>query len=295
MLDLMRRQHSKLKWLLLVIIVAFVWVYIPSFNDLGSAAITSSVATVGSESVSAREFQTAYRRQMQQMSSQISPEMLRAFGFDKQILDSLIAQHVVSEEARRLGLQVSDQEVQDNVLSNPVFIDGGKFIGHTSYQALLERNNPTIEEFESEVRGRLISQKMISFLAASVTVSDKEVEDEYRKRNEKAKIDYFVIDPAKYESKVTVTDQDQHDYYDKNKAKYQTPEQRRARYIFVDSVKFHKEATATDQELQDYFNQHMEDYRLKETVTASHILFKTEGKKPEEVEAIRKKALDVLA
>src|SRR5205814_615181 len=53
-------------------------------------------------------------------------------------------------------------------------------------------------------------------------------------------------------------------------------------------------ATATDQELEDYFNQHKEDYRLKELVTAQHILFKTEGKKPEEVEAIRKKALSIL-
>ena len=295
MLDLMRRQHSKLKWLLLVIIVAFVWVYIPSFNDLGSAAITQSVATIGSESVSAKEFQAAYRRNMQRMGTQISPEMLRAFGFDKQVLDSLIFQHVISVEAQRLGLQVTDAEVQDKVLSNPAFIDSGKFIGQAAYQSLLDRNGMSVGDFEGSIRSQILSEKMLSFLTSSVSVSDKEAEEEYRKRNEKAKIDYFIIDPAKFESKVTVTDQEQKDYYEKNKAKYQTPEQRKARYLFVDTVKYHKEATATDQELQEYFNQHQEDYRLKETVTASHILFKTEGKKPEEIEAIRKKALDVLA
>jgi parvulin-like peptidyl-prolyl isomerase len=93
---------------------------------------------------------------------------------------------------------------------------------------------------------------------------------------------------------VSVSDQELHDFYEKNKTRYQMPEQRKAKYIFVDAVKYHKEATATDQELRDYFNQHVEDYRLKELVTAQHILFKTTDKKPEEIEAIRKKALSVL-
>ena len=127
----------------------------------------------------------------------------------------------------------------------------------------------TVEEFEDSIRSQLLSEKLMSFLTAGVTVSDKEAEDEYRKKNEKAKIDYFVIDPAKLESKVTVTDQDQKDYYEKNKTTLQMPEQRKAKYIFVDSVKYHKQATATDKELQDYFNQHQEDYRLKETVAST--------------------------
>jgi len=294
MLDLMRRQHSKLKWLLLVIVVIFVWTYIPSFTGMGSGVTSSDVASVGSETVSAKEFQVAYRNNIQRMGSQVSPEMLRAFGFDKQVLDYLISQKVIAAEAKRLGLRVSDVEVQDKVLAYPVFVDSGGFIGKARYQALLEQNNMTIPEFEDSIRSQLLSEKLMSFLTAGITISDKEAEDEYRKKNEKAKIDYFVIDPVKLESKVTVTDQDQKDYYEKNKARYQMPETRKAKYIFVDSVKYHRQATATDKELEEYFNQHQEDFRLKETVGAQHILFKTEGKKPEEVEAIRTKALSVL-
>jgi peptidyl-prolyl cis-trans isomerase D len=290
----MRRQHSKLKWLLLVIVVIFVWTYIPSFTGMGSGVTASDVASVGSESVSAKEFQVAYRNNIQRMGSQVSPEMLRAFGFDKQVLDYLISQKVIAAEAKRLGLQVSDREVQDKVLAYPVFVDSGGFIGRARYQALLEQNNMTVPEFEDSIRSQLLSEKLMSFLTAGITISDTEAEDEYHKKNEKAKIDYFVIDPVKLESKVTVTDQDQKDYYEKNKARYQMPEARKAKYIFVDSVKYHKLATATDKELEEYFNQHQEDFRLKETVGAQHILFKTEGKKPEEVEAIRTKALSVL-
>jgi len=294
MLELMRKQHSKLKWLLLVIIVAFVVQYIPSFTDLGTTTPTSDVATVGSESVTAREFQTAYSQNIQRMGSQISPEMLRAFGIDKQVLDNLISQKVIAVEARRFGLQVSDSEVQDKVLTIPVFVENGAFIGRTKYQMVLEQNNLTIPEFESSIRNEVLGEKLKSLLTAGISVTDKEAETEYRKRNETAKIDYFVIDPAKLESKIAVSDQEQKDYFEKNKARYQMPEARKAKYVFVDSVKYHVQATATDKELEDYYSVHRDDYTLKESVTAQHILFKTEGKNPQEVEAIRAKAVTVL-
>ena len=64
------------------------------------SAITNDVASVGSQSVSAKEFQSAYRNYMSRMSGQISPEMLKAFRFERQILDSLIMRHVITEEAK---------------------------------------------------------------------------------------------------------------------------------------------------------------------------------------------------
>src|ERR1043166_2031419 len=91
MLDFMRRQSSKLKWVWVLLIFIFsvtlVTLYIP-IGDLGSVAITNDVAAIGSERVSAREFQTAYRNYIDRMRSQLSPEMLKAFRFDRQILDS---------------------------------------------------------------------------------------------------------------------------------------------------------------------------------------------------------------
>jgi len=294
MLDLMRRQHSKLKWVLLVIIVAFVWAYIPSFTDMGTAAPTSSLATVGTETVTAKEFISVYQDNIQRIGSQISPEMLRAIGIDKQVLNNLISQKVIISEAKRFGLQVSDSEVQDKVLAIPAFVENGSFIGRARYQAFLEGYNMTVPEFEASVRNQALVEKLMSVVTASITVTDKEAEAEYRKQNEKAKLDYFVIDPVLLQSKVAVTEQDQKDYYEKNKARYQMPETRKAKYIFIDTVKYHRQATATDKELEEYYEQHKEDYRLKETVSAQHILFKTEGKTPAEIEAIRTKALSVL-
>jgi peptidyl-prolyl cis-trans isomerase D len=294
----MRRQQKYFKWVWWIIIFAtgagMILLYIP-FGDLGSiTTITNDVAQVGDEAVSAHEFQTAYRNYMNRMQSQLPPEVRKAFGFDKQVLDQLISQHVVSAQAKRVGLQVTPTEIEQRILSNPAFLDEGKFIGHDRYQLLLTQSNLTIEEFENAVRTELLNSKLLSFVTAGISISDKEVEDEYRKRNEKAKLEYFVIDPTKLESQVSLTDKDERDYFEKNKAKYTIPEKRAARYIWVDTLKQRVQSTATDDELREYYNQHQEEYRLPERVTAQHILFKVDPKKPEEVEAIRTKATGVL-
>jgi peptidyl-prolyl cis-trans isomerase D len=298
MLDFMRRQSTKLKWVWVLLIFIFsvtlVTLYIP-IGDVGSVSLTNEVAAVGGETVSTKEFQTAYRRYIDQMRTQLSPEMLKAFRFDRQILEALISHHVMLEEARRLGLSVSPAEVEQKVLENPVFRENGNFIGLTRYQAILQQNNLTVEEFEASVRDDILMEKMRSFIGAGVTVSDKEVEDEYRKRNEKAKLDYFVIDPAKLESKVNLSDQDLRDYYEKNKTKYNVPEKRQAKYILIDTTTLRQFVTVSDDELRQYYAQHQTEYDLPARVSAQHILFKTEGKTPEQIEAIKEKALGVLA
>jgi len=297
MLDFMRRQRSSLKWVWVILIfifsVSLVLLYIPA-GDLPNVSVSTDVASIGSQSISAREFQAAYRTSVDRMRGQITPEMMRAFHFERQILDNLITQHVMIDEAKRLGLDVTPAEVEQKILENPVFRENGVFIGRARYEAILSQNNFTVEDFESAMTSEILRDKLRSFVTASVNVTDKDVEEEYKRRNEKAKIDYFVIDAAKLDNKVTVSDKDERDYYEKNKAKYTIPEKRRAKYVFFESLKLRAESKATDDELRQYYEQHKDEYTLPERVKAQHILFKTQGKTPEEIEKIKEKARGVL-
>jgi len=297
MLDFMRRQRSQLKWVWVILIfifsVSLVLLYIPA-GDLPNVSVSTDVASIGGESISAREFQTAYRASVDRMRGQITPEMMRAFHFERQILDNLITQHVMTDEAKRLGLDVTPAEVEQKILENPVFRENGVFIGRARYEAILSQNNFSVEDFESAMTNEILRDKLRSFVTASVSVTDKDAEEEYKRRNEKAKIDYFVIDAAKLDNKVTVSEKDERDYYEKNKAKYTIPEKRKAKYVFFESLKLRAESKATDDELRQYYEQHKDEYTLPERAKAQHILFKTQGKTPEEIEKIKEKARGVL-
>jgi peptidyl-prolyl cis-trans isomerase D len=301
MLDFMRRQHARLKWVLVAVIVVLaagmVLSLIPYMGDFNTVSMSGDVAKVGSETVSAVEFQTAYNNYLRSMQQkqQLSPEVLKAFGFDRQILDFLIGQKVIMAEAKRLGIEVTPDELAQKIMTNASFQAGGSFIGRDRYEALLQQNNTTADRFESSLRSELVTYKVLSLVTAGVTLSDSEVEREYRNRNEKATLTYFVIDPSKLEARLApISDQDLKTYYDKNSAKYNVPEKRKSKYAFVDMVKYRTELKADDDELRAFYGEHSEEYRLPEQITAQHILFKTEGKTPEQAETIRKKATDVL-
>jgi peptidyl-prolyl cis-trans isomerase D len=222
MLDFMRRQQSNLKWIWLLLIIIFgfslVWYIVPGgSDDFQSTNITGDAASVGSETITAREFQSAYKNYVDRMRGQVNPEMMKAFRFDRQIMDALVQGHVIIEEAKRLGLNVTPAEIEQKILENPVFGENGAFIGRAKYQAILSQNNLSMEDFETSVANEILTDKLRSFIAASVNVTDKEIEEEYKRRNEKAKIDFFVIDAAKLEDKVTVSEQDQKDYYERTR------------------------------------------------------------------------------
>jgi hypothetical protein len=55
------------------------------------------------------------------MRGQISPDMMRAFHFERQIMDALVVRRVITEEAKRLGLDVSEAEIEQKILENSIF------------------------------------------------------------------------------------------------------------------------------------------------------------------------------
>src|SRR5439155_21080999 len=129
---------------------------------------TNDVASVGHDSISAREFQTAYRNYIDRMRGQLKPEVLRAFRLDRQIMDALVMRKVMTEHARRLGLNATAAEIEQKILKNPVLRESGKFIGPARDQAILAQNNLTIQEYEAGVREEILTDKLKSFVTAGV-------------------------------------------------------------------------------------------------------------------------------
>ena len=297
MLDFFRRQRSRLKWIWFILIFIFsvtlVTLYIP-VGDLGTVSISTDVAEVGNQVVTSREFLLAYQSYLNQIRSQISPELIRRFGFEQRILDGLVTRHVMLAEAERLGLSVTRDEIERKIIESPVFTENGAFVGLTRYGDILAARNLTIEDFESAMSDEILIAKLTNVITAGVTLTDKEAEDEYRRRNEKVKLDYFIVEGTKFEDEVEVTDAEQREYFEKNKARYSVPEQRQARYIFVDVAKMEPGVAVTEEELAGYYESNRAEYTMPERVRAQHILFKTQGETPGEAEAIRDRARGAL-
>jgi peptidyl-prolyl cis-trans isomerase D len=299
MLDRMRRHRNWLKWSLALVCLAFVLFYIPDFlqgTDAGAAA-TDTVAVVNGREIRADEFRRAYQAQLQAYRSayggQMSEQLLKQLGIDQQILQQLVDERAALTEAERAGVQVSDAEVAQRIYSIPAFQENGAFIGETRYRQLLASQSPPLSpaEFEESVRRSLVLEKLRAAVTDWLSVSDKELQQEYRRRNDKVKLEVVAFNADSYRPDVTATDEEIASYFDAHKADFRIPEKRKVKYVLVDVDALRSKVNVTPADLTAAYNENISEFTTPEQVRASHILLKTEGK---DEAAVRQKAEEIL-
>jgi peptidyl-prolyl cis-trans isomerase D len=300
MLDRMRRHKGWLKWSLAIVVVSFILLYIPSFLSEGSgvASNNSVVADVEGREITAQQFRRVYEAQIasyrQQYGGNVDERLLKQLGIDQRIVQQMVQEEVSLAEANRLGIKASDAEVRERILSIPAFQENGSFIGDTRYRQLLQMQNPPMQpdEFEDQIRRSIIAEKLEAALTAWITVSDADIEKEFRNRNEKVKLDVVNFPADKFREGLTATDAEIGAYFDSHKDAFRVPEKRKVRYLTIDQEKMRGQATVTGQQIERAYNDNIQQYSTPEEVRASHILLKTDGK---DDAAVKKQAEDLIA
>lgn len=299
MLDRMRRHKSVLKWTLAAVVLTFILFYIPDLlsgmNGGGPGMSTEPVAEVDGQDVTVGEYQRMLAQRMQMFRSQggqVSEQMLRQLGIDRQVLAELIDDRAMNVEARRLGLSVTDAEVRAQILVFPNFQENGHFVGETRYRAFLRAQRLTPSEFEDLVRRDLLRGKLQNAVTGWMSVGDADVEAEYRRRNEKVKLEVVAFGSDAFKAGLTASDAEVAEQYNANKEKYRVGERRKVKYLLVDVQALRAKVTPSAQEVEQYYNTNIEQFSQPEQVRAQHILLKTEGK---DDAAVKKQAEGLLA
>ena len=284
MLDRMRRHKGWLKWSLALVVLAFVFLYVPGFMDqTGGAALPNDViARVGDREISLFDFQQIYTRQLQayrlESGGEISEEVLRSLGIDRQILQQMIDGHAALAEAERLGLEVSDAEVRERILTFPAFQVDGQFIGEAGYRQLLQQQRPPLSpsQFEEEIRNEILVDRLQAAVTGWVRVSDDEVSEEHRRRNERVRLDVVAFRAADFRDQVEATDGDVDLLFAEEATNYEVPEKRRLRFLLVDQTAIFDSLALTDDEVRQYYDANLSQYQTPGQVRASHILLRVE-------------------
>src|SRR5262249_18074094 len=214
-----------------------------------------------------------------------------------QILDNLVFEKELELEAQELGIRVTDQERADRIrLLIPAAFVGDSFIGTEQYAALIQSRAPGmgVAEFEDAVTQGLLEEKFRQLVTDGVNLSPAETDQEFRRRNEKVKINYVVVKPDDLQAKITASDTDLSAYFEKNKSRYTVAERRIVRYGMLDFGQLRGRVNIPEEEVRKAYDDHLDRYKVEDRLQVAHILFKTVGKTPAETEEIRKKAEDVL-
>ncbi|HYT24520.1 MAG TPA: peptidylprolyl isomerase [Candidatus Polarisedimenticolia bacterium] len=290
-------DKSKLGYRILLGVVVLVLggsmlLYLVPQSPVSGEVSTDTVAKIGDESVSVQDV----RQQLNQIE-QRNPNMkpLEAL-YAQQILRQLVFQKEIEYEAKRLGITVSDQERADRIRQYvPTAFNAGTFVGMDRYSAEVQaRFQLTVPVFEELIRQGLLEEKFRKLVTDGISVGPAELQDGFRYKNEKVKLDYALVKPEDLEARISPDEAEIRAAYEKNKAKYQVPERRVVRYAVVDVNQIRQSLQISDDLLKQQYMASIQQYQVPNRVHVEHILLMTVGKTDAEVEEIKKKADDVL-
>jgi peptidyl-prolyl cis-trans isomerase D len=286
MLDQMRRHKSWLKWSLGFVALALVIFFVPNFlqpNPTGAIS-GETVATIEGRDITAGEFRRTYDAQLQAYRNayggNVSEQLLKQLGVDEQIIRQLVDRQAALAEAEGLGIRASDEEVRQRIFATPAFLENGAFIGEQRYQQLLRSQRPpmTAAQFENAIREELVITKLQTVLTDWLSVTDKEVEQEYRTRNDKVKLSVVTFMADSFRPDATASDAEVAAHFAERPADFTIPEKRTVRYLLVDIDAIRAKVVIPEADIERAYNDGIQQYSTPEQIRASHILLKTEGK-----------------
>lgn len=274
-------------WLVIVVFVLFVFVDFGATVPTGNTIPTDAAASVGDIDVTYGEFERSYRQAedtyRQLYGDQFNRELAQQMGLPLQVLDSLVADKILLQEADRMGLRVTDEEVRLAILEFPAFqATTGGFVGEERYRQTLRSSGYTVDSFEQMIRTQLLGQMVRDVLSANLFVSDEDVLASYKDQIEQAKIRFVQLPASSLASEVIASPEEIQAYFDEHKEELRIPERRVVDYLLLDQNALRDTIELSDDELFEYYEANPEEFTQEEQVRARHILLQVGGDRTEQ-------------
>ena len=246
---MMRALRRSTKTIMIVVAAAFVIGFI--FLQLGvnvggqSGPQLTALGSVNGVEISYNMFNDTRSRmlmQIRQSKGSISDEDY--LSVEEEVWDEIVRQILLDQEIFRMGINVTDDEVLEEMKSNPpdflkaneAFQTEGQFDQAKYLQALYSpQNDVFVLELETWYRSILPIQKLQDYLLSTIHVTDSQARNEFKTRNEKVKVEYLKFNPAILidSELIEVTEDELSSYYTEHRSEYQTDKQ-----IILDYVHF---------------------------------------------------------
>ncbi|MGH9871790.1 MAG: SurA N-terminal domain-containing protein [Pyrinomonadaceae bacterium] len=279
----MLKQLSRLKHTSRIIVLGFVllmgvsliFFYAPrNTSNAEPSRSTTVVAKVAGDEITVAEVTRLKDNYLQMFGGRASIAQLGGY---KRLVDSIIRNRVVAQEAARLGLSASDAEVAEKIRKQ--FSDAsGQFVGMERYKQSVTARYGDIEAFERTVRDEIAQDKLRAFVTAAVHVGDNEVLEDYKRTHATFDITYSIISVDKLAKKIQPSDEELKGYYEQHKNDFKINEpQKKIRYVYVDQAKSGAKLQISDKDLRDEFDR-MSPENKQAGVKVQQILLKVARK-----------------
>ena len=275
------RKYSR-SWFIALMIggIAIVFIFYMGTGTLKSPRL-QEVATVNGAPILIPAFLRQYNeliKQYQEYSKgELTEENLKAMRLKEQALNRLIEETLLLQGGERLGIRVTDAELQEQIRSYPFFQEGGQF-NERRYQLMLARARMTPGDFEAQERHRLFMQKIVQAITSFAKVSDEELREFFRMARETVEVRYLVVSPDRFLAAQHPSDAEIEKYYQEHKEQFRTPERAKVKYLLFRTQDFQEKARPTPGEVAEYIKDHPEEFKRPQVIQARELLLTVPAK-----------------
>src|SRR5688572_11058719 len=229
MFDLFRSRAKAVRYLLGALLglvaLSMVVTLIPGFGSPSVQRNDQVVAEVGDDAITTRMVSQVIQSQMRNQNLSASVAGLMA----PQIIRQMIAEYATVRQAEKMGFSVSEAELAQGIRALfPQLFQGGQFVGKEVYEQMPGQMGITIPEFENQARRQLLLMKVQGLVAQGTVVTPKEIEEEFKKRNEKAKLAVVKFGAEDFESQIKPTPAELQAFLAASPGRFMIPEDRKS-------------------------------------------------------------------
>ncbi len=276
MLELMRAKAATwvVRILSLFLILSFAaW----GIGDVFRTGATSdTVAEVGGASITRDELAQQYRRAIEQvqrvMGSDFDSEKARQMGLLDRTLDGMIAQQLVSQKAKDLGLVASDGLVRSAIYNDPSFQGPGGTFDPDAFHRALQNAGMNEAMYVASLRKGLVANQLTAAVVAGATAPDPLHHAIYRYRGEKRVADVLKIPSASLPAVPEPTQADLAAFHDKHKAMFTAPEMRDLTVLYLDPDQVAKEVKPPEDQIKATYQERLPSLSVPERRDVKHML-----------------------
>ncbi|WP_372378144.1 peptidylprolyl isomerase [Vibrio natriegens] len=277
MMDRLREGVNSIavKIILGLIILSFVFAGVGSYIVGGT---NNAAAKVGNTDIPRGEFEMAYQNERNRMQAQLGDYFSQMLAdpayvesFRKSVLDRMINDVLLDQQAEALGLRISDEQVRSMILEMPQFQSNGQF-DQEIYQASLRRAGFSPDTFAEYMRRELVREQLLNALQTSEFTLPGEVQVQGELFTQTRDIRTVAIDFEEFAKNVELTDEEIQDYYKANQDNFTRPEQAKVAYIELSAEALKTQIEVSDEEVQKYYDEHLDKYSSEEQRRVAHIL-----------------------
>jgi peptidyl-prolyl cis-trans isomerase D len=275
-LDLMRK-HAR-SWFIKVALGGIAVVFVLFFGWSGPPEKSRDyIADVNGTLITRDQFQMVLDRERERLRMRFQGQMPSGLE-DKLNLKQAVAQGLVNQtlllqEAERLGLIVTDQDLINDIKYHPMFQRDGVF-DEGIYRQYITNLKMTPTQYEQARKKELLEQQVVDLLTDAAKTNPDEVKTFWRFQTDKLYLSMLLVKADVQKPTAPLDSKAVEAYFKENQSKYEMPHMVTVQYVSFSWRDAAKELSVTDDEARSYYANHPTEFLVPERIHARHILIK---------------------